>query len=914
MSPETFYRLARNVPANSVGWFDLLDRVGAFERWLHSVNNEEVHYAIWLMAQDAIIMNRAARVVELTRSALQAVGNDAQAVDRKRILLRLFNFSEAHSNRELFGLFLQLLSAGEFDEQNALHWSRFHALPKIDPASAIDLLSVSLDHYVGTRSFGDTKEIDSAFARIALPEGFVTKTARAVPEAFVRSMLPKVILLIRNNEVEHEDGEVSNRIWPWITLGFIHDVKASLLHALGDAMASVAKSLPDKLDEYTKEFENLRDPIVASLLLSAWSANARYYADRIVSFLLANPRRLNLSYGMWSTGNGTAAIGRGAVSAASAECSVDNLSRLETAIMDVFPEVEREDPRRRGYTQLLLLHAFDAKRISETARKRTSELDRKFPGIDLSQPGASMGAFVVESPIPATATQKMTDEQWISAMRQYSSTERGARSLRAGGASELAVQLETDVRKGKERFARLMIKLQPDIPALYFDAILRGLVATRDQSEGIVDKNQPTLPPLSSELLLPALRYAHELPNHPCGRWLCSAVGDIARRELPDDILEIVAFYALNGVEPTKAGAMETAYFGGDLATYGINTTRGAAADAIADLLFADPKRWPKLEAAVRAIALDRSWAVRSVSMSSLTALLNVNRDLAVELFLAMARETPAVLNSLFVERFLYYAAFSHYESLRPVLLGMLSGKDANGRTAAAQVITVASLRDPDSETYFLKSQFRRYITFVARVSRIRFGRSFNLPALRLQIERAQDLDRALAGDEISRAAVATIAAGNLQFPNLAERCRQLLFRCFKDDSAKVRSAASRCFHEISEEQLSHESVLIDAFLDSPAFRENASSLMIAIENSVHRLPDVVCKIPEKAVAIHRQESSGDAMEAQWWTHQMATLVLRLYEQTNDPKIRSRCLDVIDSMIELSFGNVAQELAKLERA
>jgi hypothetical protein len=55
-------------------------------------------------------------------------------------------------------------------------------------------------------------------------------------------------------------------------------------------------------------------------------------------------------------------------------------------------------------------------------------------------------------------------------------------------------------------------------------------------------------------------------------------------------------------------------------------------------------------------------------------------------------------------------------------------------------------------------------------------------------------------------------------------------------------------------------------------------------------------------------------MEAQWWTHQMATLVLRLYEQTNDTKIRSRCLDDLDSMIELDFGNVTQELAKLERA
>ncbi len=53
-------------------------------------------------------------------------------------------------------------------------------------------------------------------------------------------------------------------------------------------------------------------------------------------------------------------------------------------------------------------------------------------------------------------------------------------------------------------------------------------------------------------------------------------------------------------------------------------------------------------------------------------------------------------------------------------------------------------------------------------------------------------------------------------------------------------------------------------------------------------------------------------MEARWWTTQMATLVLRLHEQTTDPAVKRRCLDVIDSMIELDFGGVAGELAKLE--
>ena len=44
----------------------------------------------------------------------------------------------------------------------------------------------------------------------------------------------------------------------------------------------------------------------------------------------------------------------------------------------------------------------------------------------------------------------------------------------------------------------------------------------------------------------------------------------------------------------------------------------------------------------------------------------------------------------------------------------------------------------------------------------------------------------------------------------------------------------------------------------------------------------------------------------------MATLVLRLYEQTANATIKRRCLDVIDSIIELDFGGFGFELAKLE--
>ena len=86
------------------------------------------------------------------------------------------------------------------------------------------------------------------------------------------------------------------------------------------------------------------------------------------------------------------------------------------------------------------------------------------------------------------------------------------------------------------------------------------------------------------------------------------------------------------------------------------------------------------------------------------------------------------------------------------------------------------------------------------------------------------------------------------------------------------------------------------------------------LKNAVTRLPDVVCEIPEKAVEIHQRRNAEEKTASFWWTHEMATLVLRLYEQTGDSKIKTRCLAVLDNMIELDFGNVTAELTKFERA
>src|SRR4029453_19190961 len=101
------------------------------------------------------------------------------------------------------------------------------------------------------------------------------------------------------------------------------------------ALEKLAQHHPDFLDAISPPAELRADNILAALLLKTWSNNGPYYADKIVSYLLGNLDRLTLGYFSWGTGNGTAAIARAAVKAASQYCSSGNYSNLEAAILNV---------------------------------------------------------------------------------------------------------------------------------------------------------------------------------------------------------------------------------------------------------------------------------------------------------------------------------------------------------------------------------------------------------------------------------------------------------------------------------------------------------------------------------------------------------------------------------------------------
>jgi hypothetical protein len=439
--------------------------------------------------------------------------------------------------------------------------------------------------------------------------------------------------------------------------------------------------------------------------------------------------------------------------------------------------------------------------------------------------------------------------------------------------------LEHKAQNDKPRFARFASRMDDSIATEYFDAILRGVVAVevdkaREQEFGAGAKQ-----PLATELLVGLIRRVHALPDHPCGRWLCWAVRKAAKREFPSDIFEIVAWYAINDPNPDKElwqtpATGETPYYGGDPVSAGMNSTRGAAAEAIAGLLFADKNRWSQVEVAVVALVKDGSLAVRSCTVECLLALLNLDRERAVQLFLQLVQDAGVVLGTHPVDHFLHYATYSHYDALRSLMLGMLSSGSESARKNAARQIAVAAFHHLNAQA---------------------------------------DMSAVLSGDEHCREAAANVYAVNLQHSPVRDKCREHLVHFFNDPSKKVRDTACFCFRHLTDDQLSAERELIFAFVESLAFRDDCDHLLYTLNKSTALLPDVVCAIGEKLITLCRAGDSATNYEYRRGAYKLPDLVIRLYNQTYDIATKRRCLDLIDQMLELGFDSVESELTKVER-
>ena len=830
-------------------WFAYIDRRGIIADWLASDSD-----AIADMAVNYLCVHQRhspERVAELLEPYADQGGT---WVPRLRSLMER---AEHHTSRRFFDLFLRLLDHGTLDDardrfvSNGTFWSMLYTLGEERPEWVSEVAAHRLRRsFARMRSAGD----DTAWVRDehdSFASDLIGMSAKKGPATFVGRVLP-VVLEISDAEATGGAAPRRDDVWGVPFKSEPLGVTDACLSGLVESLATLGRESGSDLCHVIDELRQ-RDTYTANhLLLALYGGAAATLADEAVGTLCDEPWRFECGFAdssYWSAAELIQAVAR--------QCTPGNRARLEEVILDYVDPFERSTAgyKENGHACFTLLSAISPELRSEKANARVRELARKFGEPEEAPRGIVFGA--IESPIADGATKRMTDEQWLRAIGKYASGERSVspEGIR-GGARQLAERLEVRTREDPGRFARLALRLPRNANPVYLEAVLNGLRTTA----------------VADELKLEVCRKAFGESNGPCGRSIVDVLRSMGG-ELPDETVQMLRELATEHEDPATEFWQEDAggqpYYSGSPLEAGINSTRGRAAEAIADLIGGNDANVDRFAETVARMIVDSSASVRACTAGTVEAIACHRPAPGISLFLRMDLSEDRLLTTPHVYRLLNWSLRDRLAEVRPTVERMLQSSQPDVRQAGGRLAGLAGLLHDDA---------------------------------------ADLVSGALCGDARQRVGIAEIAAANIARVDTRDWCERRLAPLFDDADDGVRQAAADCFRELSDVPLENYDDLIAAFCVSRALSEAAFSLLVTLERSRRRLPGATCMVCGQLLRRAREEGA-DGMDL----HIVVKLVFRMYRQHQDDEWTPRVLDMLDLLcLEEAIG-VTEAFERFER-
>ncbi|HEY4259011.1 MAG TPA: SMEK domain-containing protein [Schlesneria sp.] len=860
------------------GWFDLLDGIGVWDKWLASDSEQQINVTLSIIEDTELQKLRSTRIAELIKPYAASGG------DWDNRLKRVLSWGGAYLSDGMAQVYFELIKRGVYDVEDDPRggrdfWGDLYEASENRPTFIVDVLRVwflsVLEKYDDGASwnFLDKCPINGSHSGCQM----IATAASSDPIYFLEKMLPIFVDTCISTQFSQLD-RLLNRTWPWLNNSDDpFDINDAILVHLRRVLEHEAQNNVRTFRQIIEPLKEFQHESICYLLLCGYAANPQELADECLHYILSHKPRLNIGYGSWSggRGHGESAISRTAIQAVSSFCSDSLLRDLEDAIVGYSDEYERTTIGQRGFGELLVLRSIDPKRRSKRANIRIHELECSFPNVGDEIPSASEGSIArwVGPPISSDRAHLMNDAQWISAMQKYN----GSTDRFEGGPQELSQVLRESARKNRIRFANLAMKMPIEICPEYFDAILDGMtskylnIPTDEKAQD--DKN---IAELNTGLLHQLIYRLHSLPNRPCGTSIVHCIGRMAERELQAELLDVVSYYAEEDPDPSEDfwRRPDRNHYGRDPYHQGINCVRGQAAMAISHLLFADESRITRFRKTLASLTHDKMLSVRSCAIRTLTPLLNFARDEAVAMFVDCCHNAERLWSTVPFQEFVRHAIHSHYLTLRPLLLAAMNLEDAETVEKAATEIILADLAAVDT---------------------------------------VGDADLIRSGTENMRKAASHVYAVNIGNSEIGDRAAHFLQDYINDPCEEVRKKVPRAFWHIDGKRLLALEPLILKFTESKSFEADPNALLRSLEESKAELPHVVCRAAERVLEFVGEEGASIANHAASAAHSVSKLIVRLYAQTRDTKLKLRCLDLIDRMERIGYLGISDELEKIDR-
>ena len=850
----------------SSAMFQLAVDSGLLNKWLESTNDSVVDQSVLLLSvKQRHFPDRIAELLECY------VGKSERWNQRLAQMAWRANWG---ISRRFLKLMLRLIDEGYLDDarrpgpDSKDFWLLARGLSDAHPEWASEVtghflkrrLDLSLNEDESNPFAYETGNIaHGQFANEVLEE-----CANEAPESFVRELMPFLQEVIQRNIGTEQNGFRIDKIWRNRIFRATHNFQSALLNALLIALSHLAAKQPNLYSFVVESLRTSTSETIQYLLLSSMASGGTRFADKSIDHLCDNPGALQIGYSShpyW--------VARQLIEAASPHCSTMKLEELELLLLGYYPDWERSTIRRNafGSAQFTLLSAIPADRRSERVRKRLAELQRKFAGGEPSPP-SEMRARRVRSPIPKEAIDHMTDDQWLSAIAKHSGDSRIVEYCEdiIGGAAQLSGDLEGKAVLEPQRFADLVARFPQDTNPEYFRAVLRGLCSAGADVNAIAGV---------SEL-------CHSLEGKPFGVNICDAVAGAGPQNIPQDLIELVAWYAMEDPNPNPMEEPSNAVFSvigeptfqTDILSSGFNTVRGRAAYAVARLLFEDYKRITYLRQTLETMVDDPSIAVRACVAEALLVVFDNDEVLAVDLFLKLCDTDEELLPTHHVERFLLFALPSHFRELSPILQRMIQSDDPEVSLAGARQACLVALELCEAVN----------LTTICR-----------------------------SGTEAQRIGAAQVFSSNIRFTPNRRICEDSLVVLLNDENPEVQSYASSCFDRFEGADLEDFPALIEAFVKSQAFSENCSYLFQALQQATGILDKAILLASEKFVEKLGMEAGDLGSRKSREALTVIKLTLRAYHHSTTDNDQTRSLDLIDRLLEYGVYGAEDELESFER-
>jgi hypothetical protein len=927
----SFPALLRLAFFTSPGWFDRLHTDGWIEKQISGGNAERAETVLWWLSNIA-----ASRPSEIATLLAKWWGKDKERGAR---LLNWFGFVKRQKPDDaLVDLCAEVTRSsppGMFEGRG--HTSRdllLHTWAGDNPRGAEKVLKAYFDAWFEAHPGQHPFERDEFRDLDAHSMGELAKKA---PEVFVQGTIEAFVRSVQMIQQANSNGTNDYSFGIRVASGH-HFGADAFLNMFRSALGEVAAKAPDDAAAALRKIDASIHPVNAHLWLETIGRNGEALKALFVEILNCK----HVFDAGWQGADWQSL-------ATAAKAALPHLTAHEVAQFDDLiarhnPELDfasrllqkismdGEEPpwrtpssvsyylKRSGHDVWCILESIGGAALSATSRVRLEELRRKFGAEKLPEPHHAE-AHWVQSPIKRESAARMTDGQWLSAIQKYDSDEhrRYGRTFVEGGARQLATELQNLAKEQPSRFAAFSENIPQDAPDTYLNHLLWGLAEA--EQIAIEDVKRAIL----------AAHRRHERAHGSDIARLIEKKPEVAR---DPEVFEVLAWYIENGHADEREDvdhsntereitSVEDLISQGRIHIRGVNSARGAAAEALGQVLWHVPEvieqSWLILE---RRSVDEALVSVRCCLVRAALPLYNSDKSRCAKLINEIAQPRGATITPTFLHKVWLRAAFP--SNCLPSVAKMFSIKTAYlvERALRRRAITL----DEDTNAYWLAPLLTHhgvrllpYIIhwepsvgkFVLCRMIVEGDENTRMVAAWLvfwqsfQNEEFIPLADALALDGVVyRRILADVASHAIEDHELRHRAEAILCRSFNDKDKQVRGQAADVFRRAKPNEFDRYRDLASQFIRSRAFESGSYAFFHALEEAESKVVDLVVQATE--ILIDDIEKNGNAAGRRSMDlHQIVDIIKNEYTASDsNPVVRGKLLDLIDRMMKMELYGI----------